>query len=74
MTESISALRAGGSLLSVEQVADFLSVSRLTVYRLIERRVLPVYRVARRLRFDPGDLARYLRSARTPEEYAGPQN
>ena len=69
MTETSFALRADEPLLSVQQVAEALSVSRLTIYRLIERRVLPAFRVARRLRFLPSDVAGYLEAVKTADPY-----
>ena len=72
MTETTT-LRAGEPLLSVVQVAEALSVSRLTIYRLIERRLLPAFRVARRLRFSRGDVARYLAGVRTRNDYGPPE-
>jgi excisionase family DNA binding protein len=74
MTENSFALRAGEPLLSVQQVAETLSVSRLTVYRLIERRLLPAFRVARRLRFSRGDVSRYLAAVRTRDSYGPPED
>lgn len=62
------------SLLSIPQVATFLNVSRLTVYRLIERGLLPVYKIARRLRFRPNDVEAYLASARTHHDYANKED
>jgi excisionase family DNA binding protein len=69
MTETSFALRRDGPLLSVRQVAETLNVSRLTIYRLIERRTLPAFRVARRLRFSPADVVRYLAGVKTPNGY-----
>lgn len=66
MTETLFALHANEQLLSVQQVADALSVSRLTIYRLIERRLLPAFRVARRLRFSRADVRTYLARVKTP--------
>ena len=73
MTETSFALPADEPLLSVQQVAETLSVSRLTIYRLIERRLLPAFRVARRLRFSRGDVTRYLADVRTRDTYAPPE-
>lgn len=73
MIETSFVLRADEALLSVHQVAALLAVSRLTVYRLIERGTLPVFRVARRLRFSRGDIARYLEQVRAPHQYGGPE-
>lgn len=62
------------ALLSVIQVAQMLNVSRLTIYRLIERGILPVYRIARRLRFHRNDLTAYLAKSRTHNDYGNPQD
>lgn len=70
MLETTKSLGIMEPLLSSAQVADLLSVSRLTVYRLIERGLLPVYRVARRLRFTKTDLESYLSRSRTMNSYA----
>ena len=58
-------------LFTVDGLAQYLSVSRATVYRLIERRCFPVYRVARRLRIRAEDVERFLESQLTPERYGG---
>ncbi len=67
MTETLAVLRTDEPLLSVEQVAQALNISRLTVYRLIDRRLLRTFRVARRLRFSRADVARYLAGVKTDE-------
>jgi len=69
MIETSFALRTGDPLLSVRQVAETLNVSRLTIYRLIERRLLPAFRVAKRLRFSRADVMRYLAGVKTPDLY-----
>ena len=69
MLEMTRVMARGGSLLSTPEVASYLNVSRLTVYRLIERGLLPVYKVARRLRFRLNDVDAYLASARTHHDY-----
>jgi excisionase family DNA binding protein len=74
MTDTAFALPADRALLSVEQVAEFLNVSRLTVYRLIERRLLATFRVARRLRLSRGAVGRYLANVKTPDAYGGTQD
>jgi excisionase family DNA binding protein len=51
-----------------------LGVSRMTVYRLIERRALPVYRVCRRIRFKLEDVQTFVESQRTPEADRRAQN
>jgi putative molybdopterin biosynthesis protein len=66
-------MRPDDALLSVMQVAHLLNVSRLTIYRLIERGALPVYRIARRLRFSRRDLQDYLANSRTYNDYGDTQ-
>ncbi len=74
MLETTYSLHPNEALLSVMQVAHLLNVSRLTIYRLIERGALPVYRIARRLRFAKSDLRDYLDNSRTHVNYGGPKN
>ncbi len=57
-----------GPLLTLDDVAAILRVSKTSVYRLVERRELPFCRVGRSLRFTQQDVgaylgARYVRSA-----------
>lgn len=51
-------------LLTPQETSEVLKVSITTVYRLVERRELPVYRVGRALRFSKQDVADYLASGR----------
>ena len=39
-------------LVSVEDIADLLGVSKYTVYRKAEAGLIPCYRIGRKLRFD----------------------
>jgi excisionase family DNA binding protein len=53
-------------LLSVNEVAGLLGVTRGTIYRrLIRDGELPAYRVGERLRFRPADVDAYLERNRT---------
>lgn len=52
------------ALLTIEEVAEFLRVSKTSVYRLVERRELPFCRVGRTLRFTRTDLESYLAARR----------
>jgi excisionase family DNA binding protein len=52
-------------LLTVRDVAQRLSVSTATVYKLIERGVLPHVRVSNAIRVAPDDLARFLSAIET---------
>lgn len=45
-------------LVTLEQAADLLQVSPVTVRRMVSRSELRAYRVGRFIRFDPADLAR----------------
>ncbi len=52
-------------LLTLEQVADYLSVSSRTVRRLIDDKQLRCIQVGRQKRFDPKDLEAYVKGNRT---------
>lgn len=52
-------------LLTVEEVADRLKVSKMTVYRLIESRELPALRIGRSYRVAATDLDAFLSRSRT---------
>lgn len=55
---------ATSPLLTIEEVAAFLHVSKTSVYRLVERRELTFCRVGRSLRFNRADLEIYLAARR----------
>jgi excisionase family DNA binding protein len=54
-------------LLTLEEATAFLRVSRSTMYRLIKRRELPGYKIARRWMFDRSDLRQFVASRRTEQ-------
>ena len=54
-------------LLTVEEVANKLQVSKDTVWRLIRQKKLIAYRVAGSLRIHPDDLQKYLDSQKTDQ-------
>lgn len=64
-------------MLTRQEVAKALHVSELTIYRLVERGLLPCYRIARRLRFSVADVETYLRGRRAGDHaqrsYGRPQ-
>lgn len=60
MNENLANPRADLELLSVRQVAELFHVSRLSVYRLIEYGLVPVYRVLRCVRFRRADITNFL--------------
>ncbi len=53
---------AGARFLTVQEVADQLRVSSMTVYRLIKSGELPAVRVGRSFRVREPDVDRYLES------------
>lgn len=50
--------------LDLTEVAKILHVSRITIYRLIARQAMAVYRIGRRMRFQKNDVLEYLASNR----------
>ncbi len=55
---------------TIEEVAGLLKVSKLTVYDLIKKGVLPAYRVGRQMRVDEEDLKQYKTNMRMPQPIA----
>lgn len=64
--------RISGPLLTVAELAIYLKVAPVTVYRMTESRRLPVLRIGRRLRYRRDDVDRHLDSATKRDRYAGP--
>jgi excisionase family DNA binding protein len=50
----------GQRLLTLDEVADRLRVSKTTVYRLVETRRLTFYKIGRSLRFTEEDVVSYI--------------
>ncbi len=65
MTYSIPLAREPSEFLSARDVAQYLGVATVSVYRLAERRVLPVYRVLRKLLFRRSDVLAWVETKRT---------
>lgn len=55
-----SKLLARKSLLTPDEVANILGLSRLTVLRWAKKGVLPSVRMRNKVMFDPGNIARWL--------------
>jgi excisionase family DNA binding protein len=53
-------LRRGSDLLSVNELARHLGISKWTVYRLVRSREIRSVRVGERIRFRPEDVEAYL--------------
>ncbi len=49
-------------LLRPEDIAKLLAVSKATVYRWVEERAIPHFKVGHLIRFDEGAVARWLES------------
>lgn len=47
-------------LMSAGEVASFLNMSRVWVYKSVEKGLLPFYRVGDAIRFDPEEIRGYL--------------
>jgi excisionase family DNA binding protein len=64
---SSSSQRTLEPLLTIDETAAVLGISRRQVYTLLERRELPHVRVGERTRFLPADLRAYLEQHREGE-------
>ncbi|MCG8397160.1 excisionase family DNA-binding protein [Bacillus atrophaeus] len=53
---------------TIEEVAGLLKVSKLTVYDLIKKGIIPAYRVGRQMRVDEEDLKLYKAKMRMPQQ------
>lgn len=51
-------------LLTPDDLADFLQISKTSVYRMIDKRLIPFYKVKGSLRFDKSDVLEYLQNNR----------
>lgn len=56
MNGSHGPISVNKELLSVEELAEFLSISVASVYRIVERRSIRFYRLPRHLRFRRSDI------------------
>jgi len=65
MTQSIPLAGGTTEFLSARDVSSLLGVALISVYRLAERRALPVYRVLRKLLFRRSDVLAWIESKRT---------
>jgi len=70
-------IRAPDDLLSVDDVAERLLVSRAAIYRLIAHRRLPFYRLPGGIRFKVAEVDAFLESRRTEpptQDHGNPQD
>ena len=54
----------GDAFLTRIETAAFLRVSPVTIYRLVERGLLPAYHICRRLLFKPSDIIAFAERGR----------
>ena len=57
-------MESNGRLLSVREVAEWLSMSTPWVYKACECGTLPYHRIGEAIRFDPEEIKTYLESRR----------
>ena len=57
-----------GRFLTTTQAAAYLSVSRPTLYKLIDGKEVAVYKILRNYRFTKEDLDEYLKRIRVPSK------
>ncbi len=59
-------------LLNVAEASHYLAVSKSLIYKLAERKKIPIVRIAGRLLFDREKLDRYIeRNSRNPRGWTG---
>ncbi|MBU4216670.1 helix-turn-helix domain-containing protein [Patescibacteria group bacterium] len=51
-------------LITTDQLAGMLSISKVTVYRLVESRQIPFYKIKGSIRFNKDDVLKYLQDNR----------
>jgi excisionase family DNA binding protein len=52
-------------LMTPDELGEFMKISKTSVYRLVESRILPAYRIGGVLRFRKQDVIAYLESKKT---------
>ncbi|MGN7403385.1 substrate-binding domain-containing protein [Cytobacillus praedii] len=62
-----------GMSYTTEEVAQILKVSKLTIYDLVKKGLLPTYRVGRQMRIDPADLKEYIQRSKRGEGLSLPK-
>lgn len=52
------------NLISPEKLSEILSISKVSVYRLVEKREIPFFKVGGSIRFLLADIEKYLANSR----------
>lgn len=60
MSDTINAVQTQ-TLLTIEEVAQALKVSKMTIYRYIKAKKLPAYKLEQELRIKEDDLTEFLK-------------
>lgn len=60
MSDTINTVQTQ-TLLTIEEVAQALKVSKMTIYRYIKAKKLPAYKLEQELRIKEDDLAEFLK-------------
>jgi len=55
------------NFISPEDLADIFKISRSSVYRLIEKRQIPFFKIGGKLRFSQSDVNEYLEKVRVEQ-------
>ena len=69
----IETLESREEALNVRQMAELLKVSERHIYELAANGSLPAFRVGKAIRFDPHDVADWLRRKKPPNRATGPE-
>lgn len=64
----IQILESRGEALNVHQMAELLGVSERHIYELAAGGTIPAFRVGKAIRFDPQDVADWLRKKKPPNK------
>lgn len=55
--------------LSVEEVAKYLGISKETVYRWLEKKKIPAYRIGKLWKFQHSEIELWVKSGQAKENY-----
>ena len=65
MTTTTALFREGAEFVNLTDLSRFLSLSRETIYHLVQRRALPAYRICRKILFHKSDVVALLKRSRS---------
>ena len=47
-------------LMTVQEVADYLHLNKYTIYRMVKKRTIPAYKVAKQWRFKKSEIDKWI--------------